>query len=405
MTPRRFSGLLLLAAAGACKEPTPPPIAGPPAQLAIHSGNNQMVPANTVVPSPASVILRDADGVGVPGQQITFSVIEGGGSISGNATVTTDANGVATAPSWRMGKSNVPQRMRATHGSWSRDITATIQTSYRIEVRFFGQAMTTAQQALFTAAARRLEAIVTGDVPNVLASNLEIHSDSTCGVTDAAPLNETIDDIVIYAAIDSIDGPGSILAQAGPCYIRTGSFLPIVGTMFFDEEDLETLTGAGSLQDVITHEMMHVLGFGTIWQDKKLLTGAGTADPRFTGAQARAGCVAVGGTVSCASSVPVEGTPAPAGTRDGHWRESVFNTEIMTGSIDAGALPISSVTIGSLADVGYTVNSANNDPYVIFIGALRADDAQEKPSRGWDEVREPRWQIGPDGRPRKLDSR
>jgi hypothetical protein len=307
---------------------------------------------------------------------------------------------MATAPTWRLGKINVPQTMRATHGTWSQDITARVQTNYDIEVRFFGSAMSPAQQSLFITAAQRLEAIIMGDVQNVQAQNIDLSD--FCGVPNQPAMNEVIDDVIIYASIDSIDGPGQILAQAGYCVFRqaSGLSLPAVGVMMFDEDDLGNITGSGSLQDVITHEMLHVLGFGTLWQDKGLLQGAGTVDPRFTGAQARAGCQATGGTVSCAVSVPVEGNTAPPGTRDGHWREATFNTELMTGFIDAGTLPLSSITIGSLADLGYNVNAADNDPYTIFIGSLRTNSAVSALRHdGWEKpLALPKRMIAPDGR-------
>ena len=47
--------------------------------------------------------------------------------------------------------------------------------------------------------------------------------------------------------------------------------------MQFDTADLATMEANGSLVDVITHEMGHVLGFGTIWTDLNLLTGADKA--------------------------------------------------------------------------------------------------------------------------------
>ena len=74
----------------------------------------------------------------------------------------------------------------------------------------------------------------------------------------------------------------------------------------------------GSLLNVIVHEIGHVLGFGTLWQAKGLLTGVGTSNPIFTGAQARAAYNALFGTN--AAGVPVENSGG-SGTRDAHWRE------------------------------------------------------------------------------------
>jgi hypothetical protein len=53
--------------------------------------------------------------------------------------------------------------------------------------------------------------------------------------------------------------------------------------------------------------------------------------------------------------VPVANTGGP-GTREGHWRESVFGNELMTGFLDGGINPLSRVTVGALEDMGYQVN-------------------------------------------------
>ncbi len=74
--------------------------------------------------------------------------------------------------------------------------------------------------------------------------------------------------------------------------------------MEFDTADLADMEADGSLYSVILHEMGHVLGIGTIWEDAGLLVGAGTNNPRFTGAQAVAAYNAIFGTN--ATGVPVE---------------------------------------------------------------------------------------------------
>jgi len=170
-----------------------------------------------------------------------------------------------------------------------------------------------------------------------------------------------VDDLLIDAQSVAIDGVNGILGQAGPDYIRGDSALPIHGMMQFDTADLASMESNGTLYDVIVHEMGHVLGIGTIWQTLGLLAGAGTATPLFLGSRAIAEYNALFGT--SASGVPVEGTPAPAGTRDGHWSESVFGNELMSGYISGTPNPISRITVASLADIGYTVNMAAADAY------------------------------------------
>ncbi len=144
-------------------------------------------------------------------------------------------------------------------------------------------------------------------------------------------------------------------AKPAPTGIRTGSFLPYSGIMQFDTADLADLEAAGRLVDVITHEMGHVLGFGTVWTDLGLLTGAGTNDPEFIGAGAVTEYNAAFGLN--ATSVPVENTGGP-GTADAHWRESVFHNELMTGWLDPGVNVLSRMTAASMGDLGYQVNVA-----------------------------------------------
>ncbi|TFG51348.1 MAG: hypothetical protein E4H37_08025 [Gemmatimonadales bacterium] len=149
--------------------------------------------------------------------------------------------------------------------------------------------------------------------------------------------------------------------------------------MEFDTADLVALEGAGLLEEVILHEMGHVLGFGTVWNLLGLLQnpscgGTGPtcnpdnsgADTHFDGANAITSFDNVGGTAwTLGSKVPVENTLFGRGTRDSHWRESTFVNELMTGLINAGANPLSEVTVASLLDMGYVVNIPGADPYTL----------------------------------------
>ena len=64
-------------------------------------------------------------------------------------------------------------------------------------------------------------------------------------------------------------------------------------------------------------------------------------------------------------SVPVQNL-AGAGVWNGHWRELVFRSELMTPFIDKGLNPLSAVSIASLIDVGYEgVDLSVADEYVL----------------------------------------
>ena len=242
-------------------------------------------------------------------------------------------------------------------------------TAYKIDLRYFGAAMPASDQALFANAAARIEQIVVSAPPLVSAQNADVAKN--CGATGVPIFSGTIDGILIYASFDSIDGRGKILAQSGPCYVRTktdgsSDFRTAIGSMKFDTADVAALAASGNLQEVVTHEMLHVLGFGTYWDsttgNANLLINYGS-NVSYIGAGGIAGCKAVGGVNTCATSVPVEGSAGGEGTVNSHWRESVFGNELMTGFINAGKNPLSIMTIESLEDLGYTVDVTVADPY------------------------------------------
>jgi hypothetical protein len=223
---------------------------------------------------------------------------------------------------------------------------AAVPSAYKIEVRFLG-GLTTAQKNAFKAAADRWASVIVGDLPSVRVDG------------------EVIDDLLILAQGTAIDGPRGILGQAGPTHLRPASagkskFLPVKGIMSFDSADLKAMQQDGTLKDVITHEMGHVIGVGTIWERKGLLKDTGTPTVRFVGKNARKEFGKL--KKSKAADVPVENTGGP-GTADGHWRESVFRNELMSGFIAALNNPLSRLTVASLQDMGYEVDLSKAEPY------------------------------------------
>lgn len=221
---------------------------------------------------------------------------------------------------------------------------------FPIEIRFRG-GLSTSQQDAFAAAAARWQRVIVQPLPIVAIGTLRTRG------------------IIIDAQGSAIDGPSGILGQAGPTRLRPAipsmgeaAFLPCMGVMSFDTADLAKMEGDGTLVDVITHEMGHVLGIGTVWTRKQRLVGRGTQQPRFIGPAAVDGYRTLTGRPETA--VPVEATGGP-GTRDSHWSERVFGTELMTGYVSpAGARnPISRVTVLSLRDLGYAVDPTAADPF------------------------------------------
>lgn len=256
-----------------------------------------------------------------------------------------DFNGRSPNGTWQLEVRDLAFKDGGQLKSWTIDLeTGSISSHYNIDIRILG-GLTGSQQDAFALAAKRWSSIIIGDVP------------------DANVRGEIVDDIRIDAKGAPIDGVGGILGQAGPTWIRSGSYFPATGVMTFDRDDLKKLEDDGLLLSVILHEMAHVIGFGTIWSYKGLLQGAGSIDPTFSGSQAMKefGTLLGAGTPT---AVPVENGGGP-GTRDSHWREKVFGNELMTGFINQGVNPISRLTIASLADLGYQVNLEVADPYTL----------------------------------------
>ncbi len=232
------------------------------------------------------------------------------------------------------------------------------------------------QDNVIRAAAEKWESAIVQDVSDIDLADSPIEA-GRCG--EGSPVvDDVVDDVRMFVSIDSIDGPGNILARAGPCSYRITRFegypdIPrsvIAGGMEFDEDDLPRLSAQGILVSTVTHEMGHVLGFGTMWDVFDLLenpsrTGNPNADTHFTGPLARRAFESAGGRYYRGGAiVPVESGGAP-GQADSHWRESVFENELMTPFLSAGIEPFSAVTIEAMADLGYSVDPSVADRYRI----------------------------------------
>lgn len=76
--------------------------AGAPSTVTIQGGNGQSAAAGSAVATPPSVLVRDNRGNPVAGVTVNFIVTGGGGAVL-PATVTTNAQGIATATSWTLG--------------------------------------------------------------------------------------------------------------------------------------------------------------------------------------------------------------------------------------------------------------------------------------------------------------
>jgi hypothetical protein len=167
-----------------------------------------------------------------------------------------------------------------------------------------------------------------------------------------------VDDVLIEAYLPAIDGTGGILGQAGPYSVRnlTNDITTVVGVMEFDIADAESLKTDGNWDAVVLHEMLHVLGVGTLW-DYWGVTATedfGTRRPSddtlvYIGAEGLAEYQEEEG----ADSLLFIETDGGSGTAGGHWDDETYKNELMTGYL-AGADPyLADWTLASLNDIGY----------------------------------------------------
>lgn len=214
-----------------------------------------------------------------------------------------------------------------------------IRSSFTITLNFSGE-LTESQKAVFLQAKAAWESRLTGYQPGI----------SNTGV-------------IIDASSVPIDGPWKILGRAGPTRLtgQAGYVLATQGIMEFDSADMAAMESDGFLQEVIEHEMGHVLGIGTLWARNNVYVADSYA---FTG---------VNGLTewksefqSTATAVPVE-DEGGQGTAEGHWNENAdqsatgitdaqghdMRNELMTGWIN---LPVffSGTTLRSMQDIGFS---------------------------------------------------
>lgn len=209
----------------------------------------------------------------------------------------------------------------------------------------FGPNISAADRAVFEMAAGRWSEIIVEDLTPVIVEGALVPG------------------VLIAADVVDIDGSGAILGQAGPTALRPGSLLPATGIMQFDAADLMSLRSQGTLEDVIIHEMGHVLGFGTLWETKGLIDGDRPGDPLYVGPVALDAYRQLGRQPG-APGIPLANTGGP-GTFASHWREALFTNELMTGFINRGENPLSVLTVAAMADLGYRVDPAAADAYLV----------------------------------------
>jgi hypothetical protein len=199
------------------------------------------------------------------------------------------------------------------------------------------------------------------------------------------PFNsQRVDDIVLDVRMGLLgpgfptgtDGLDGTIANAAPFYggapgivgdlaIRPNPRLPYWGTIGFDPANVSQ-DSPTELYETAVHEIAHALGFGRplffeprTGYPQGLVTGTLNA-ALFLGSNALSAYNRV--FQRSATGIPME-SDGDGGTALVHWDDSAVPNELMTGFALPGVQPLSSITVGAMADLGYVVNYAAADPY------------------------------------------
>ena len=176
---------------------------------------------------------------------------------------------------------------------------------FNLELSFKGTQWTTSQKEMAAAQAELLSDYIIGDLAD----------------------NGSIDDIRIDMHTWDLDGSGGVWGRGG--HTSEGSDgIADTGVVYLDESDLATAESWGMLDELMMHEMLHAIGWGTNWDG---LTSGNT----FIGETAES---------VYGSAVPIDG--------NGHLAESVGN-EMGTTYISNNAEDFSELTLAVLEDMGF----------------------------------------------------
>src|SRR5688500_6478083 len=255
---RLLAGFFALGGLAACADgPTGPSDTAVKLTTEATVGTTQTATAGTVTPVAPAVRVKDASGRPAKSIEVRFQVT-GGGSVQFTQTLT-NADGIATSGSWTLGPTageNVVEAVVAGLPAVRFTATGTTPapttppsvggpppgppvpsnpTAYDISVRYIANVTPRQQQAVATAIARWRSVITRdlADIPLVSAA-------AACFPKQPA-VNENIDDMLIYVEFIDIDGAGKTLGEAGPCYVRSDTRLPIMGYLELDVADLRMM--------------------------------------------------------------------------------------------------------------------------------------------------------------------
>ena len=375
--------LVLLGLASCITEPDVPE----PAALEVVSGNGQIQGRGRNLHEP--IVVRALDDIAQPmaGVEIDFGLDPGGGFVEPRSAVTDSTGEVSVT--WVLGDVPGPQFLTARARGASVEIAATVRPG-DFDIRVVADTLfTPEQEAAIRAAAERWAAVIVGDLPDQPLEEGYVPAHQCEGVEESEiPPGGAVDDVLL--AVTLVDDDRIRWGQAICLRRSTEPRHPTIVQMTVHRGALDRIFDP-MLEGWTTHIVGHLIGFGWAWgdmlQNPVRLNGAG-ADTHFPDPPTIAAFDAAGGANWIGSKVPVE-NQGPNFRRDIHWREPVLGDELMSPYLpesgplkDLSDLPLSAITVQSMAALGYEVDVAMADRYTV--SSPGAQTARAIPYRRFD---------------------
>ena len=328
--------------------------------IAKTAGDNQSAPLSTTFGTGLQVTLTDSNSNPVTGATVTFNVVPGtsgaGGTFTGSASATTDANGLATAPA--LTANSIPGQFTVTASSGSLSATFTLTnlgalaTVAPTGLTFAGQNLNTSSAAQsITLSNPGSAALSISSIAITGANTTDFSEINTCGTSvgvggsctisvtftpqatgaRAASLSVT-DNAAGSPQSASLSGTGVGVAQI--------SLSP--ATLSFGNQNVKVASAAQAI--TLSNPGSAALSISSI-----AITGANTAD--FSQSNNCGTSVGVGG--SCTISVTF--TPQATGTRSA----SVSITDNAAGSPQSASLSGTGVGVAQISLTPGTLSFGN----------------------------------------------
>ena len=236
---------------------------------------------------------------------------------------------------------------------------------------------TTSQQSIFRAAADDWEDVINAGLTAQLVSISNLCRNGRTPTSDHSWTNCSSTSAWIQSMASVVRGPSPVPAQS----TRTAGCRGPV-EIVFDTADFNRW--GSRLRIAALHEMGHALGFDSIdeWDDLLVNSAVSTKQailvrprcptPTSPAPQPLAPSAEIASSYT-GGKVPVENDTQTysEGSWDGHWRESVFGTEVMDTVVSSASARLSKVTIAALADLGYRVDYTQAESFTLPSSSIR----------------------------------